>query len=369
MGCLRLTYCKIEPTLKVAYKNLKISNKSCAEFYRYGFQAQESDDEVKGDGNSVNYKYRMHDPRLGRFFAVDPLAPKYPHNSPYAFSENKVIAWGELEGLESYYTADGTKLGQVGDNSIVRVVNADYVKNAKIAIAWANSGEFMSQDFNNALLDNSANLKIEEDEYHRLAGVLYAEGSSTVEEARAIYSTLENRATVRGHSVSAEASTANGVYGAGTEEVKKIQSPNADKKMVTNAYKGLYQGITSSTDFSNGAYFWDGKDFNGDNSVHGGYDERYLAGFKFTNPAHDLWGQGNKKKMFQYTTASNGNTATAFYKYESTAAFGNTSFSKLTYQWRDSQLDDSKSSDGTVTKRICGPLGTSQGKVTTVTKQ
>lgn len=42
----------------------------------------------------------MHDPRLGRFFAVDPLASKYPHNSPYAFSENRVIDGVELEGLE-----------------------------------------------------------------------------------------------------------------------------------------------------------------------------------------------------------------------------------------------------------------------------
>src|SRR5690606_17456216 len=59
--------------------------------YRYGFQGQEKDDEIKGSGNSVNYTYRMHDPRLGRFFAVDPLTPQYPHNSPYAFSENRVI--------------------------------------------------------------------------------------------------------------------------------------------------------------------------------------------------------------------------------------------------------------------------------------
>jgi RHS repeat-associated protein len=60
------------------------------ESYRYGFQGQEKDDEVKGAGNSVNYTYRMHDPRLGRFFAVDPLAGKYPWNSVYAFSENRV---------------------------------------------------------------------------------------------------------------------------------------------------------------------------------------------------------------------------------------------------------------------------------------
>ncbi len=68
--------------------------------YRYGFQGQEKDDEIKGEGNSVNYKYRMHDARIGRFFAVDPLSPIYPANSSYAFSENTVINAIELEGLE-----------------------------------------------------------------------------------------------------------------------------------------------------------------------------------------------------------------------------------------------------------------------------
>ncbi|MCF6133556.1 hypothetical protein [Flavobacterium wongokense] len=42
----------------------------------------------------------MHDPRIGRFFAVDPLFKKYPHNSTYAFSENRVIDGIELEGAE-----------------------------------------------------------------------------------------------------------------------------------------------------------------------------------------------------------------------------------------------------------------------------
>lgn len=42
----------------------------------------------------------MHDPRIGRFFAIDPLAKKYPHNGPYNFSENRVIDGVELEGLE-----------------------------------------------------------------------------------------------------------------------------------------------------------------------------------------------------------------------------------------------------------------------------
>ncbi len=68
--------------------------------YSFGFQGQLQDNEIKGKGNSVNYKYRMHDPRLGRFFAVDPLTSKYPHYTPYQFSGNKPIQFVELEGLE-----------------------------------------------------------------------------------------------------------------------------------------------------------------------------------------------------------------------------------------------------------------------------
>jgi hypothetical protein len=39
---------------------------------------------------------------VGRFFAIDPLFREYPWNSPYAFSENRVIDAVELEGLESF---------------------------------------------------------------------------------------------------------------------------------------------------------------------------------------------------------------------------------------------------------------------------
>ncbi|MQP53594.1 MULTISPECIES: hypothetical protein [unclassified Flavobacterium] len=68
--------------------------------YRYGFQGQEMDNELKGRGNSLNYTFRMHDPRVGRFFATDPLEAKYPWYSPYQFSGNRLIDMIELEGLE-----------------------------------------------------------------------------------------------------------------------------------------------------------------------------------------------------------------------------------------------------------------------------
>jgi RHS repeat-associated protein len=102
-----------------------------------GFQGQEGDPELKGEGNSWNYKYRMHDPRIGRFFAVDPLAPQYPHNSPYAFSENKVIAWIELEGLESYFSPTMQFIGKIGSSTEVRIVSSKNLKQATKHIKWA----------------------------------------------------------------------------------------------------------------------------------------------------------------------------------------------------------------------------------------
>lgn len=77
--------------------------------YRYGFQGQEKDDEVKGEGNSYNYTFRMHDPRLMRFFATDPLESKYPFFSPYQFSANTPIMSVELEGLESSNDPNATQ--------------------------------------------------------------------------------------------------------------------------------------------------------------------------------------------------------------------------------------------------------------------
>ncbi|OWP74030.1 hypothetical protein BWK62_15215, partial [Flavobacterium oreochromis] len=68
--------------------------------YRYGFQGQEKDDELKGEGNYINFTYRGHDPRVGKFFAVDPKEDEYPWNSSYAFSENRVLDAIELEGAE-----------------------------------------------------------------------------------------------------------------------------------------------------------------------------------------------------------------------------------------------------------------------------
>ena len=68
------------------------------------FQGQEFATKEFSDGSGLDmyeFKWRMDDPQTGRFWQIDPLANDYVYNSTYAFSENKVVAHIELEGLES----------------------------------------------------------------------------------------------------------------------------------------------------------------------------------------------------------------------------------------------------------------------------
>ncbi|PGH37374.1 MAG: hypothetical protein CRN43_21540 [Candidatus Nephrothrix sp. EaCA] len=62
--------------------------------YRYGFQNQERD----GEMGTYAFKYRMSNSKLVRFWSTDPLEKKYTWNSPYAFSENRLIDGIDLEG-------------------------------------------------------------------------------------------------------------------------------------------------------------------------------------------------------------------------------------------------------------------------------
>ena len=70
----------------------------------------------------------MHDPRVGRFFAVDPLTAKYPWYTPYQFSGNQVTISRELEGLESDIdlNAQVTATFTLGEKSGTSHFNANF---------------------------------------------------------------------------------------------------------------------------------------------------------------------------------------------------------------------------------------------------
>jgi RHS repeat-associated protein len=110
--------------------------------YRYGFNGQERIDEIHGEGNYLDFKYRGYDSRIGRFFATDPLKSSYPELTPYQFASNSPIFMIELEGLEGkiavttkWYTDKGI------EKSKTKYYTVDGLKADLIKICWKPHGD------------------------------------------------------------------------------------------------------------------------------------------------------------------------------------------------------------------------------------
>jgi len=56
--------------------------------YKYGFNGKESDDEIAGNNNTLDFGARIYDARLGRWLSTDPLMKEYAFASPYCFVLN-----------------------------------------------------------------------------------------------------------------------------------------------------------------------------------------------------------------------------------------------------------------------------------------
>jgi RHS repeat-associated protein len=63
-----------------------------------------SDQEVAGERNSYDFGARMYDPRVGRFFSVDPMARLDVGVSRYSYAGNSPILFVDLGGLFKFPT-------------------------------------------------------------------------------------------------------------------------------------------------------------------------------------------------------------------------------------------------------------------------
>ena len=97
------------------------------------------------------FKYRVHDPRIAKFLSVDPLAPEYPWNSPYAFAENRVIDGADLEGREW-----DKKTDEQGKTTVI-TSNLDFSisTDAPSFINWELYKETINNKFNEIIQDAS----------------------------------------------------------------------------------------------------------------------------------------------------------------------------------------------------------------------
>ena len=137
-GNLRLTYSDLDADTKIdpLSEVLQMTN-----YYPFGmehqghgwtfigpenlekFQGQESHPDF--DLNFSEFRWRSHQSDLGRFTSIDPLSEFYPHNSTYAFSENKLISGVELEGLEKIYFMNSYTM-KLGGGAFTSLTQIDY---------------------------------------------------------------------------------------------------------------------------------------------------------------------------------------------------------------------------------------------------
>ena len=66
--------------------------------YRFGFNGMESDDEIKGTKNSLDFGARIYDPRAGVWLSRDPMEDQYPYASSYSFALNTPIQAVDPDG-------------------------------------------------------------------------------------------------------------------------------------------------------------------------------------------------------------------------------------------------------------------------------
>ena len=270
----------------------------------------EQRDEETGYGY-FGARYMDHE-LMTSWLSVDPLADKYPSISPYAY-----CAWNPVKLVDP----NGRELTDFYDIS-----TGEHLKHVEDGIDEAvaiNRAVFNACEEDNASTSFEKSLGVSlgsNSDFVALAGTLYAESTareSSFEEMAGIGSVIRNRALADDRSP-IDVASGSGIYG--YKDRNKINDPKANKSKVNLAFKAAMITLCTNTDYSNGAYFWQGNDFRGKGTPAN--KEYYQKGFDFTDKSHDRFGMG-----------SNRVAGPVPYKYESTAAAAGTVFMRLTDCW------------------------------------
>jgi RHS repeat-associated protein len=91
--------------------------------YRYAFNGKEDDPET----GYQDYGMRQYDPRLCRFFSVDPIADQYPELTPYQFASNTPIQAIDLDGLEALTQSHRVFINEIGFK-LFRAYRSEYAE-------------------------------------------------------------------------------------------------------------------------------------------------------------------------------------------------------------------------------------------------
>ena len=118
--------------------------------YRYGYNGMENDNEVKGEGNNYTTHFRQLDPRLGRWFSIDPVIKTF--QSPFTSMSNNPIWRIDPNGDDDFFDSKGNFLYSTGYGDEIRVVN-----DSKAFFSYIDAQSLM-EDCNEELLTQTLRL-------------------------------------------------------------------------------------------------------------------------------------------------------------------------------------------------------------------
>jgi RHS repeat-associated protein len=78
--------------------------------HRFTFNGKESDSEVKGEGNSLDFGARVYDSRLGRFLTIDPDNEKFAATSPFVYTYNNPLFFIDKNGETGVASIEGNTI-------------------------------------------------------------------------------------------------------------------------------------------------------------------------------------------------------------------------------------------------------------------
>jgi RHS repeat-associated protein len=112
---------------------------------RFGFNGQQKDNEIAGTGNSLDFGARQHDTRLARLnWSVDPLAKKFPGQSPYLFANNNPNLYVDEEGKHGVvYTQITDKQGYTTMVAVVNTYDYNVVHPPAGTLGWDQSFDYV----------------------------------------------------------------------------------------------------------------------------------------------------------------------------------------------------------------------------------
>ena len=119
--------------------------------FRRGYQGSEKDDEVKGNGNNYTTLFRQLDPRIGRWWSIDPKVLEY--ESPYVSMGDNPILFNDVLGDK--FILEGSVLFKVRIRTKLIVLRVFADKEIRQKVNY-----FMGSKVNNIkILDNAAEIE------------------------------------------------------------------------------------------------------------------------------------------------------------------------------------------------------------------